>query len=480
MGYQYKMRIGAAWCEAACGDSKFVMNPATEEEIRSLPYGDGVDCKLAIEAAAKAFRGWAQMTAYQRAEILKRTAQLIRERLEDLGHTTSHESGKPLLQSKGEWGAGADLFEWYAEECKRSYGRVIPAKMPNRKLTVIKQPVGVVGIITAWNFPIYNIARSAAAALGAGCTIVIRPSEFTPQTAIELVNILVEAGMPDGVVNLVLGRSSSIGEEMLANPKCAKIHFTGSPRVGRLLMEGSAKTIKKLSLELGGNAPVLVFADADVDKVATSAVVAKFRNAGQVCVAPQRFIVHESIAQQFAEVVTAATKSLKQGYAFDAGTQIGPLISRRQFDSIESLVNRSVEAGATLLTGGKRATGFAKGYFYEPTVLSDVSVDSPAFREEIFGPVLPITTFSTIDDAIKLANDTPHGLASYAWSNDVRIVRRCAEELEFGMVAINDWTPHATEGPFVGWKESGVGKESGAEGLEEYLETKLVSEVVNW
>ena len=480
MGYEYQMRIGGAWCGAIDGATKSVINPATEEEIRQLPYGGGKDCHAAIQAAAEAFRGWAWSTAYQRAEVLKRTAQLIRERLDALGKTTSIESGKPLLQSKGEWGAGADLFEWYAEECKRAYGRVIPAKMPNRKLMVIKQPVGVVGIITAWNFPIYNIARSAAAALGAGCTIVIRPSEFTPQTAIELVNLLVESGAPAGVVNLVLGQSSSIGQEMLANPKCAKIHFTGSPRVGRLLMEGAAQTIKKLSLELGGNAPVLVFADADVEKVASSAVVAKFRNAGQVCVAPQRFLVHESIAGRFAEVAVKQTSLLKQGYAFDADTQIGPLISKRQFDSVASLVERSVAAGATLLTGGKRSNKFAKGYFYEPTVLGSVCADSPAFREEIFGPVLPITTFQSVDEAIALANDTPHGLASYAWSNDVRIVRRCAEELEFGMVAINDWTPHATEGPFVGWKESGVGKESGPEGLEEYLETKLVSEVVSW
>lgn len=475
MAYTYLQRIGGNWLPAANGKSHSVLNPATEEPLRSIPFGDGQDCKLAIEAAHAAFKSWAKATAYERAAVLKRAADLIRERLDDLGHTTSLESGKPLPQSKGEWGAGADLFEWFAEEGKRAYGRIIPAKTPSRRLMVVKQPLGVVGIITAWNFPIYNIARSAAAALAAGCTIVIRPSDFTPQTAIELVNILVEAGAPAGVVNLVLGQSSSIGQEMLDNPLCAKIHFTGSPRVGRILMEGSAKTIKRLSLELGGNAPVLIFADADVEALAASAVTAKFRNAGQVCIAPQRFLVHASICDQFATLVAENTARLKQGYALDPGTQIGPLISQRQFDSVESLVDRSLEAGAILLTGGCRPKEFPRGYFYKPTVLSHVGVNSPAFTEEIFGPVLPITSFETVDEAIELGNRTQHGLAAYAWSNDIRIARRCAEELDFGMIAINDWTPHATEGPFVGWKESGIGRESGPEGLEEYLETKMVA-----
>jgi len=275
MAYNYLQRIGCNWVSAANSKTKSVLNPATEEPLRELPFGDGADCRLAIEAAAGAFPAWSARTAYERAAILKRASDLMRDRIAELANTTTLESGKPLPQSKGEWGAAADLFEWFAEEGKRAYGRVIPSKNPSRRLIVLRQPLGVVGIITAWNFPIYNIARAAAAALAAGCTIAIRPSEYTPMTAMEMVNLLVEAGIPDGVVNLVNGQSSSIGQEMLDNPLCAKVHFTGSPRVGRILMDGASKTITRLSLELGGNAPVLIFPDVDLDQVAATAVTAR-------------------------------------------------------------------------------------------------------------------------------------------------------------------------------------------------------------
>jgi succinate-semialdehyde dehydrogenase len=475
MTYIYQQRIGAAWVPAVSGKTKNVINPATEESLREVPFGNGEDCKLAIEAAAAAFHAWSTQSAYERATVLKRAAALIRERVVDLAHTTTLESGKPLAQSRGEWGAGADLFEWYAEECKRAYGRVIPSRNAARQLVVLRQPLGVVGVITAWNFPIYNIARAGAAALAAGCTIVIRPSEHTPLTAMELVNILVEAGIPNGVVNLVNGQSSSIGKQMLDSPLCRKIHFTGSPRVGRILMDGASQTIKRLSLELGGNAPVLIFPDVDVERVAVGAVTAKFRNAGQVCIAPQRFIVHESIIAEFQQKVTAYAAKLKVGNGLDTDTNMGPLISVRQRDSIEKVVEGSIAGGARLLAGGCRPKTQTRGYFYEPTVLADVSTESPAFSEEIFGPVLPITPFTDIAQAILLANQTEHGLASYLWTNNLHTAREAAEALEFGMVGVNDWTPFATEGPFTGWKESGVGSESGAEGLNEYLETKMVT-----
>jgi succinate-semialdehyde dehydrogenase len=475
MAYTYLQRIGGNWCAAANFATKNVLNPATEEALREVPFGDGADCKLGIEAAAKAFPAWSRRTPYERAVALKRTSDLIRERLAELAHTTTLESGKPLPQAKGEWGAAADLFEWFAEEGKRAYGRVIPSKNPARRLIVVRQPLGVVGIITAWNFPIYNIARAAAAALAAGCCIVIRPSEYTPMTAMELVNLLVEAGVPDGVVNLVNGQSSSIGQEMLDNPLCAKIHFTGSPRVGRILMDGASKTITRLSLELGGNAPVLVFPDVDVNQVAAAAVVAKFRNAGQVCVSPQRFLVHRSIEAEFSEIVSEITTKLKIGNGLDESTSMGPLINARQRDHIEQVVQQSVAHGAKILTGGKRPAAQARGYFYEPTVLADVAMDSPAFSDEIFGPVLPITPFDDTAEAIRLANATRHGLSAYIWTNDLRIGRQASEALEFGLIGLNDWNPFATEGPFTGWKESGIGRESGPEGLDEYLETKLIS-----
>jgi acyl-CoA reductase-like NAD-dependent aldehyde dehydrogenase len=352
---------------------------------------------------------------------------------------------------------------------------VIPSRNPARQLTVLRQPLGVVGIITAWNFPIYNVARSAAAALAAGCTIVLRPSESTPQTALDLVNILVESGIPDGVVNLVNGQSSSIGQELLDNPLCRKIHFTGSPRVGRLLMDGASKNITRLSLELGGNAPVLVFPDVDVDAFATSAVTAKFRNAGQVCIAPQRFIVHESIVARFQEKVAEHAAALKVGDGLEPGTQMGPLIHARQRDSVERIVEGSLAHGALLLSGGFRPKSQARGFFYTPTVLTNVTPSAPAFAEEIFGPVLPITPFANTAEGVHLANQTEHGLASYVWTHDLGIAREVAQSLEFGMVGINDWAPFATEGPFTGWKESGIGSESGSEGLNEYLETKLVA-----
>jgi len=289
------------------------------------------------------------------------------------------------------------------------------------------------------------------------------------------VNILVEAGAPDGVVNLVNGQSSSIGQQMLDNPHCRKIHFTGSPRVGRLLMDGASKTVKRLSLELGGNAPVLVFADVDVAKVAANAVTAKFRNAGQVCIAPQRFIVHESIVGEFQQMAAECAAKLMVGDGLNAETNMGPLISARQRDSMEQIVEASMACGARVLAGGCRPKAFSRGFFYEPTVLADVTPVAPAFSQEIFGPILPVTPFQNTAHAIQLANQTEHGLASYVWTNDLHIARETAEALEFGMVGVNDWAPFATEGPFTGWKESGIGSESGAEGLNEYLETKLVA-----
>jgi succinate-semialdehyde dehydrogenase len=475
MAYTYLQRIGGNWVSAANSKIKSVLNPATEEPLRELPFGDGADCRLAIESAAAAFPAWSTRTAYERAAILKRASDLMRERIADLANTTTLESGKPLPQSKGEWGAAADLFEWFAEECKRAYGRVIPSKNPARRLIVLRQPLGVVGIITAWNFPVYNIARASAAALAAGCTIVIRPSEYTPMTAMEMVNLLVEAGIPDGVVNLVNGQSSSIGQEMLDNPLCAKIHFTGSPRVGRILMDGASKTVTRLSLELGGNAPVLIFPDVDLDQVAASAVTAKFRNAGQVCVSPQRFLVHRSIVTGFSERVAALASKLKVGDGLDESTNVGPLIHARQRDHIERIVHQSVAGGARVLAGGQRPAGHRQGYFYEPTVLADVTAELPAFADEIFGPVLPVTSFDEAAQAIQMANGTRQGLSAYVWTNDLRTARQTSEALEFGLIGVNDWNPFATEGPFTGWKESGIGSESGPEGLDEYLETKMIS-----
>jgi acyl-CoA reductase-like NAD-dependent aldehyde dehydrogenase len=471
----YQQLIGGVWHDASNGGTWDVLNPATEEVVRTVPFGNGADCALAIEAAAKALPAWSGKTAYERAAPLKKAAELIRERAADLARTTVMESGKPMVQAKGEWGVVADLFEWFAEEGKRAYGRWVPSRNAARRQVVIRQPIGVVGLITAWNFPAYNVARAASAALGAGCTIVIRPSEYTPLTAMEMVNILVETGIGDGVVNLVNGEPESMGQEMLRSPKCAKIHFTGSPRVGKLLMDGASKSVKRLSLELGGNAPVLIFPDVDLDKVAASAVAAKFRNGGQVCISPQRFFVHSKIAGRFTDQVTSLASKLCVGDGLAPESNVGPLINARQRDRVEEMVQQSQTAGARIALGGKRPSALPRGYFYEPTVVTNVAQETPLFQAEIFGPVLPIATFDDADAAIEMANSTRYGLAAYVWTNDLRAAVRTAERLEFGMVGVNDWAPQSVEVPFTGWKESGIGRESGPEGLDEYLETKLIA-----
>ena len=474
-GYVYKQRIGGEWRDAADGRMENVVNPATEEVVRPLPFGGGADCVAAIDAAAAAFPAWAGRTPYERGAILKRAADLMRERADALARTTVVESGKPQAQARGEWMVAADLFEWFAEEGKRAYGRTIPSRVGTRRLTVLKQPLGVVGIITAWNFPAYNVARAAAAALAAGCTIVLRPSEYTPLTAIEMVNVLVEASLPDGVCNLVNGEPDPIGQAMLDHPACAKVHLTGSVRVGKHLMDGASRTMTRLSLELGGNAPVLVFPDVDLQQVAASAVAAKFRNSGQVCIAPQRFLVAKQAADQFVDHAAAAAAALRVGSGLDPATQVGPLINARQRDRVEALVDGARSSGASIRIGGSRPPEHPRGYFYQPTVVSGVKPSMPIYEEEIFGPVMPVASFDDLDEAVAMANRTRYGLAAYVWTRDLRTAIRAAERLEFGMIGVNEWTPQAVEAPFVGWKESGLGREGGLEGLEEYLETKLVA-----
>jgi succinate-semialdehyde dehydrogenase len=475
MAYSYRQLIGGEWREASNGGTWDVLNPASEEVVRTVPYGTVDDCRAAIDSAHSAFRSWADRTPYERATVLKRTADLMRARADDLGRTTVLESGKPFAQARSEWMVSADLFEWFAEEGKRAYGRVVPSRLAARRLTVLKQPIGSVGIITAWNFPAYNVARAAAAALAAGCTVVIRPSEYTPLTAMEMVNLLVEAGAPAGVVNLVNGEPDAMGQEMLRHPACAKIHFTGSVRVGKRLMDGASKTITRLSLELGGNAPVLVFPDVNLEQLAASAVAAKFRNGGQVCIAPQRFLVAAAVADEFIDRVSAGVRALRVGSGLDPETQVGPLINATQRDRVEALVESARTAGATVRVGGGRPADRGAGYFYQPTVVTGVDPSMSVYADEIFGPVLPVASFGDVDEAIALANGTRYGLAAYVWTNDLRTAVRASERLEFGMIGVNEWTPQAVEAPFVGWKESGLGREAGLEGLEEYLETKLVA-----
>lgn len=472
---EYRQFIDGQWADASDGGTWDLIDPSTEGTITTVPFGGRADADAAIAAASAAFPAWSTATAYERAAVLRRASDLVRARLEDLGEVTSRESGKPILQGKGEWVAAADLLEWYGEEAKRSYGRTIPSRVAGKRMLVLHQPVGVVGTITAWNFPAYNVVRSVAAALAAGCTVVSRPSEFTPMTCMDLAGILAEAGLPAGVFNVVNGDPEGMGQAMLEHEALRKLHFTGSVRVGKLLMDGASTTVTRLSLELGGNAPVIVLPDADMEAVAAGAVTAKYRNAGQVCVSPQRFLIGGERRDEFVERVVPLVEKLRVGAGNDPETEVGPMINARQRERLEGLVSAAAAEGATVATGGGRPADRSSGYFFEPTVVTDITPDAAVYREELFGPVMPVVDFGDLDEALALANDTPYGLAAYVWTNDLRSAMRAAERLEFGMVGVNEWFPQGTEAPFTGWKQSGIGSESGAEGFEEYVETKLIS-----
>jgi acyl-CoA reductase-like NAD-dependent aldehyde dehydrogenase len=465
--------INGQWVPAIDNGTYQLINPATEEVLETISYANAKDCIAAIEAAQQAFTSWSKTNPYTRAAILKKAADIIRDRVDTLAKDMVLESGKPLAEAKGEWQVAANLFEWYAEECKRSNGKTIVTNRPDKRSYTIWQPMGVIGVITAWNFPAYNPARAWAAALAAGCTVVAKPSESTPYAGVHMAKALIDAGLPAGVLNLLIGDAAAIGEAMLNHPHLKKISFTGSTRVGKLLMDAASRTHTKLSLELGGNAPVLIFDDVAVDALAKAASIARFRNNGQVCIAPQRFYVHKNIYQQFSEAVAGYVAQLKVGSGFEEGVSLGPLITQKQQQTVQQLLDTAKAEGANILTGGNPAGG--KGYFIQPAVVANLNQQSSLARNEIFGPVLPLFEFDTFEDAIAKANDTEYGLAAYVFTNNIKTAMHASEQLHFGMVGINEWAPHGTESPFGGWNYSGQGHESGSEGLYEYMEKKLVS-----
>lgn len=448
-----------------------VVDPATGEAIAEVPWGDGADARAAIDAAAAAWPAWAARTAYDRGAILEHAATLIAERADELARRTTQESGKPLAQSKAEWMGAPNYIRVAAEEARRLGGRWIPARLPGRRIDVTYSPLGVVGVITAWNFPVYNINRAVSSALAAGCTVVIRPSECTPRSAVDYAQAFVDAGAPPGVVNVVIGEASPIAQAMLDDPRCRKIAFTGSTRVGKMLIEGSARTVTRLALELGGNAPVLVFPDiADVEAVARSAVTARHRNCGQVCITPQRFYVHADIFERFTAAMAEAMRAEVVGPGSDPRTTVGPLINERQRVRVHEIVKQSVAAGAVRVVGGYEMA--PPGFFYAPTLLRDVPASAPILHEEVFGPVTPVVPFNNTDEVLGLANATEYGLAAFVWTRDLNTAMRVSERLEFGMIGINDWYPVTAEAPFGGFKQSGTGRESGLEGVHEYVEAK--------
>jgi succinate-semialdehyde dehydrogenase/glutarate-semialdehyde dehydrogenase len=470
-----QMYIDGQWCDAQSGKRLTVINPATEGVIGEIAFGGRQECSAALTAAHNAMPAWMKLTAWDRAKILKKTADLMRERADGLARTLTMEQGKPLPEAKAEVLHSADTFEWFAEEGKRAYGQIIPNSAPGKRHMTIKHPVGVVGAIGPWNFPITLQARKIAPALAVGCTIVCKPASQTPLSLLNVFDCLIDAGLPKGVANLVMGSASEISDEFMKNPICRKISFTGSTEVGKQLMRAAADQVKRLSLELGGHAPFVVFPDADPEVVAKAAVIGKFRNNGQVCISPSRFFVHKDIEKKFTEVAVETARKLKLGNGLDAGVEIGPMFEKKAMDGTIDLVKDAAGKGAKLLTGGKRSDAFEKGYFFEPTILSALPHDAKIMTEEPFAPVMPILDFSKIDDVIAAANNTRYGLAAYVFTNDVSVMWKMAEGIEAGIIGVNDPVPATPQCPFGGMKESGLGRELAHEGLEAYLETKYVS-----
>ncbi len=470
-----KMLIDGQWCDGQDGKVVGVVNPATEEIVADMAFGSRADTKRAIAAAAKAMVPWMKLTPYDRAKVLKKTADLMRERADAIARTLTMEQGKPLAEAKGEVLHSADTFEWFAEEGKRSYGQVIPNSAPGKRHVTLKHPVGVVGAISPWNFPITLQARKIAPALAAGCTIVCKPATQTPLCLVQVFECMVEAGLPAGVANLILGPAQEIADEFLENPLCRKISFTGSTEVGKQLMRGAADQVMRISLELGGHAPFIVFPDADPEVGARLAVMGKFRNNGQVCIAPSRFYVHEDVKKKFTEAAVEFTKQLKLGNGLDAGVEIGPMFEKKAMETTQGLIDDATQHGAKLLSGGRKSDRFAKGYFFEPTVLANLSPNSRIMTEEPFAPVMPLLDFKNLDEVIAAANNTRYGLAAYVFTNDLSIAWKMAEGLEAGIIGINDPVPATPQCPFGGMKESGFGRELAHEGLDAYLETKYVS-----
>ena len=473
----YQLYIDGAWTSARSGREIEVIDPATADPIASVPFGGREDAAVALEAAARAMPGWAALTAYERSAPLKRVAELMRARLEPMARALTMEEGKTLAEARGELGGAAAQFEWYAEEGKRVYGELIPPHVANKRLWTVRQPVGVVGSLSAWNFPVLLQARKLAPALAAGCTVVARPSTGTPLATMLLFECIADAGFPAGVVNLVTGPAGEIAAEMMENPICRKISFTGSTKVGKELIAKSSDQVKKLSLELGGHAPMLVFDDVSVEQAAKLAVTGKYRNMGQVCISPSRIYVQERIVDDFTAETVRLTEALRIGDGLADGTDVGPLFEQERVDRSEALIADAERRGGRVICGGRRPSdpALSRGFFFEPTVMADVPRDALLTCEEAFAPILPIYPFATIDEAIARANDTPYGLAAYVQTRDIGTMIRATEALDYGIIGVNEVVPATAQAPFGGMKQSGVGREGGKEGIAAYLETKYVS-----
>jgi len=470
-----ELLINGQWRRGSEGKTEPLINPATEEVLTEVPHASAADIEEALAASAAGYKVWRATAALKRQAIMEQAARLMEERIDDIAKTLTLEMGKPLGEAKIEMGFVIDVCRWYGEEGKRAYGRLVPARMPGVRQMVVKEPVGPACAFVAWNFPGTNVIRKVAGALGAGCSMIIKPSEETPGTAVAIARCFQDAGLPDGVLNVVFGVPDEVSRQVLGSWIPRKVSFTGSIPVGKHLTKLSADTLKRCTMELGGHSPVIVFDDADVEKALDTMAGFKFRNAGQVCISPTRFYVQDKNYKSFVEGFTERAKALKVGNGLEEGIQMGPLIAERRLDVMEQFVADAKDHGGTVTTGGERIGN--QGYFYRPTVISDVPDEAKIMIDEPFGPLAPITPFNSFDEVVERANSLPFGLSSYVFTSDGAKAAKMEDALEVGLVGVNHPLVATPETPFGGVNESGYGSEGGIEGLEAFLRTKFVTEV---
>ena len=464
--------IEGKWQSSANKETYDVINPATEEIIGKASKAAPSDVEKALKSAEKGFEIWKKTPSWKRASIIRKIADLIRKKKEVLAKWLTLEVGKPLTEGLGEVSGAADIFEWNAEETKRIYGQTVESRFENTRMHVYYQPVGVVAALVPWNFPIVLASRKISTALAAGCSVICKPDVITPGCVMEMMDIMNEAGVPAGVVNLLSGDPASISSQLISSDIVKKISITGSTRVGKLILKQAADKVQRVTMELSGHAPFIVFDDVDIQKVAEMAIAAKFRNNGQVCISPSRFYIHENKKDEFTKSFVEKTKKLKIGNGLDKGVQLGPMTTKKRLNEIEELVEKTKQEGAQILCGGKRPAGFNKGYFYEPTVFDNVKDNFTIMRQEPFGPLVPITTFKDYDEVIERANNHELGLASYVYTNSMEKAHKTSELMETGVVAVNTPIVAVAETPFGGIKQTGYGREGGSMGIKDYLNIK--------
>ena len=464
--------INGEWKPADSGETYEVINPATEEIIGNASKASSSDVQKALKAADQGFKAWRETPAWERAKLLRRISELVRENSESLVEWMTLEGGKSYNDGVAEVGATADVFEWNAEETKRIYGQTIESRFPDTRIQINYQPVGVVAALSPWNFPLVLTARKIATAMAAGCSVICKPDVITPGSVMALVDIVNQAGAPPGVVNLLSGDPAEIASELIASDITKKVSITGSTRVGKIILKQAAEKVQRVTMELGGHAPFIVFKDADINKATDMALACKYRNNGQVCISPSRFYIHEDHKEKIINLFVEKTKTLEIGNGLDKDTDLGPLVTNKRLDEVENLVEKTKSEGAKVLCGGQRPAGFNKGYFYEPTVFDNVKDDYTIMHEEPFGPLAPILSFKEFDEVIERANNHEVGLASYVCTSSMETAQKSSESLETGMVAVNTPALSSAETPFGGIKQSGYGREGGSLGIKDYLNVK--------